>query len=162
MSGTRDTSKGSLSPGWLGGEGLGDSGRTVEAAASAIIMSSSCGGLEDEGVSLRLFDGRLLFAPEAADREFVGLASASACIARKSSKWFPNVFCDWRIFLTLGVCFSCAAIKHLVSHEVLAMQSQTHLFPAEMVEVSRSLSLRRDPAPQSPSGSLPPVSRTGR
>lgn len=39
-----------------------------------------------------------------------GFPSARACIARKSSRWFANVFCDWRILRTFGVCFPCAVL----------------------------------------------------
>ena len=107
-SGTRDMSSGSLSPGWDGGGALYGGGRraggdvlAAALAASASVIDVSSGSWVTGVVALLFVFARRLLALAAA-------ALASACWnARKSSRWFANVFCDCRIFLTVPV-FPCA------------------------------------------------------
>jgi hypothetical protein len=77
------------------------------------VLVSPVGATPDMSMSSSPTVPEPLFATDLLPFTAAAAAAAAAlasicCIARKSSRWFPNVFCDWRIFLTLPECFPCA------------------------------------------------------
>ena len=101
-------SSGSASPGSVGsgppqGPSSSVDGLSAASASPAAPADDASGRgvpAPEPGVSF-LLAARLLLAAAAA------LDSWRAWRARKSSRWFANVFCDWNILRTFWVCFPC-------------------------------------------------------